>query len=170
MEVGNTLSFVTIDFWTMIFTWCNLLIMFLFLRKLLFHPVKNMIDKREQEIADIYKSAHDAKQQAEAMRADYEKRMSDTKEEANEILKLATLKAQTRATEIVEEAQAKATSVLQKADAEIEREKKNAINSLKNEVSGIAVSIASKVIEKDINEKDHEALIEKFIDTVGDAS
>ncbi len=170
MEVGNTLSFVTIDFWTMIFTWCNLLIMFLFLRKLLFHPVKNMIDKREQEIADIYKSAHDAKQQAEAMRADYEKRMSDTKEEANEILKAATLKAQTRATEIVEEAQAKATSVLQKADAEIEREKKNAINSLKNEVSGIAVSIASKVIEKDINEKDHEALIEKFIDTVGDAS
>ena len=51
------------------------------------------------------------------------------------------------------------TKFKQKADAEIEREKKNAINSLKNEVSGIAVSNASKVIEKDINEKDHEALI-----------
>ena len=170
MEVGNTLSFVTIDFWTMIFTWCNLLIIFLFLRKLLINPVKNMIDKREQEIANIYKSAHDAKQQAEVMRADYEKKMSETKAEAADIIKAATLKAQARSTEIVEEAQAKATSMLQKADADIAREKKNAINSLKNEVSGIAVSIASKVIEKDINEKDHEALIEKFIDTVGDAS
>lgn len=164
------LNFVSIDFWTMIFTWCNLLILYLFLKKLLFVPVKNMIDSREKEISGIYKDAKDAKAQAEMLRSDYEKKLTETKQEANEIIKAATQKAQARSTEIVEEAQAKAAGILQKADAEIEREKKNAINSLKNEVSGIAVSIASKVIEKDINEKDHEALIEKFIDTVGDAS
>ncbi|MEG2038867.1 MAG: F0F1 ATP synthase subunit B, partial [Oscillospiraceae bacterium] len=137
---------------------------------LLFKPVKNIIDKRQQEVSDIYKIANDTKSQAETMRADYEKKLTETKKEASEIIKAATQKAQVRSTEIVEEAQGKAADIIVKADVAIEREKKNAINSLKNEVSGIAISIAEKVIEKDINEKDHEALIEKFIDTVGDAS
>ena len=46
-------AFVGVNFWTMIFAWLNLLILFIFLRKLLFNPVKNMIDSRQKEIDDM---------------------------------------------------------------------------------------------------------------------
>ena len=48
--MGEYLSFVTIDVWTMIFTWANLLILFLLMKKFLFGPVRRIIEKREEEI------------------------------------------------------------------------------------------------------------------------
>ena len=56
-----------------------------------------------------------------------------------------------------------------KASNDIAQERKNAVNAIKNDISGIAVSIASKVVEKEISEKDHEALIQDFIDQMGEA-
>ena len=49
-------------------------------------------------------------------------------------------------------------------------ERKKAVNELKNEISGIAIDIAEKVVEREINAKDHEALIQQFIEGVGEAS
>ena len=59
---------------------------------------------------------------------------------------------------------------MEKAEAQIEQEKKKAMNELKDEISGIAVDIASKVVEREIDEKDHEALISEVIMGVGEAS
>ena len=50
-------TFVGVNFWTMLFAWCNLLIVYLFLRKILFKPVKNMIDSRQAEIDGLYSDA-----------------------------------------------------------------------------------------------------------------
>ena len=55
-------------------------------------------------------------------------------------------------------------------ETEIEQEKKKAMNELKNEISGIAVDIASKVVEREIKEADHQDLIDEFIKNVGEAS
>ena len=60
-------------------------------------------------------------------------------------------------------------AITEKANKDIEIEKKRAINEIKNDISDIAIMIASKVVEKDIDEKDHQRLIEEFIDSVGDA-
>ena len=56
------------------------------------------------------------------------------------------------------------------AEADIAQERKKAVNDLKNEIGGIAVDIAGKVVEREINETDHKALIDEFIRNVGDAS
>ena len=61
-------------------------------------------------------------------------------------------------------------AMLTKAEAEIVQEKKKAINETKDEISGMAVDIASKVVEREISAKDHEKLIEDFIKNVGEAS
>ena len=53
---------------------------------------------------------------------------------------------------------------------DIAQERKKAVNDLKNEIGGIAVDIAGKVVEREINETDHKALIDEFIRNVGDAS
>ena len=65
-------SFVGVNFWTMIFAWCNLLVLYYFLRKLLFKPVKNMIDSRQKEIDDMYADAEKSREDGAAMKADYE--------------------------------------------------------------------------------------------------
>ena len=60
-------NFVGVNFWTMIFAWINLLILYLFLKKLLFKPLKNMIDSRQKEIDGMYSDAESAASSAEAM-------------------------------------------------------------------------------------------------------
>ena len=168
--MGETLEFISFVPWTLVMQWGNLLILFLLMRKFLFKPVKTILDKREAEINEAYDEAGKAKSEAENMREEYNARMASAREEAGEIVKNATAVAQTRETEIIADAQAKATFMLQKADADIAQEKKKAVNEIKDDISDMAVDIASKIIEREIDPKDHEKLIEEFIDTMGDAS
>ena len=69
---GAVEAFVGVNFFTMIAAWCNLLILFLILKKLLFKPLKNMIDSRQKEIDDMYADAESSKKSAENMRTEYE--------------------------------------------------------------------------------------------------
>jgi F-type H+-transporting ATPase subunit b len=162
-------AFVGVNFWTMIFAWCNLLVLYFVLRKLLFKPVKNMIDSRQQEIDGMYSDAEKSREDADAMKADYEEKISHAKEESEEILKNAVRRAQLREEEILREANDKAARVMKRAEEQVEMEKKRAINEVKNEVSDMAIGIASAVIERDIDRKEHEALIDEFIRTMGEA-
>ena len=166
----GALEFVSIVPWTIIVQLVNLLLLFLLLKHFLFKPIQTILDKRASEIQQDYDDASKASAEAKALREEYETRMAEAKSEASEIVKAATRKAQTHGEEIVLDARNQANRMLEKADAEIEQEKKKAMNELKNEISGIAVDIASKVVEREIDEKDHEALIQEFIKGVGEAS
>ena len=57
---------------------------------------------------------------------------------------------------------------MEKASADIAQEKKNAINDAKNEISGLAMAIAGKVVERELSGADQELLIDRFIDELGD--
>ena len=160
-------SFVGVNFWTMLFAWCNLLILYLFLRKLLFNPVKNMIDSRQKEIDDMYAEAEKSREDAAVMRADYEEKISRANEESEEIVKKAIRRAQLREEEILHEAGDKAARVMKRAEEQVELEKKRMINEIKNEVSEMAIDIAGAVIERDVSREEHEALIDEFIRTMG---
>lgn len=164
------LSFVTIDVWTMIMTWGNLLILFFAMKKFLFKPVKNIIDKRQEEIEKSISDAALKNEEAENLKNEYEKRLKEAKIEADNILKSAVKNAQLKEEEILKDANKKASDIKKRADEEIELQKKTAFSDIKDEVSDIAISIATKIIKKDINEKDHEELINEFIDEIGDAS
>ena len=75
-----------------------------------------------------------------------------------------------RSEAIINEAQAQAANIKSKAEADIVQEKKKAVNDIKNEIGGIAMDIAGKVIEREISEDDHKKLIDEFIGNVGEAS
>lgn len=164
------LSFVTIDKWTLIFTWGNLFILYLLMKKFLFKPVGDMVQKREQEVIDIYDKAKAEKTMAESLKAEYEQKLAAAKEDANEIIKSANRSARLRSEDILKEAQEKASSVIKKADKQLEQEKKNVMNEIKSEISDMAISLAEKVIEKDIDEKAHSDLFENFLKEIGDMS
>lgn len=155
---------------TLIAQWCNLLILMLLVKKFLFKPVLKILQQRQDEVDEIYAAANKAKDEASTLRADYENRLASAKEEASQIVKSASEQAQRRSVEIVDEAQDKANALRARAEAEIAQEKKKAINEIKDEISDMAVDIASKVVEREISVKDHEKLIEDFIKNVGEAS
>ena len=156
-------SFVGIDFWTCLFTLCNLIILALVMKKFLFKPVKKMIDDRQKEIDGLYEDAGKKNEEAERIQKEYQQKLDTANAESEEILKKAQRKAQLREEEILRDAQEKARITLKRAEEQVEMEKKRAVNEIKDEVSGIAVDIASAIIEKDVSEDEHRELIDKFI-------
>ncbi len=160
-------SFVGVNVWTMLFAWCNLLILYLFLKKLLFVPIKNMIDARQKEIDDMYSDAENDKAAAESMKREYEEKLEAASEKSEEIIRDAARRAELRSEDIIKEANTQASLTIKKAEEQIALEKKQAMNDMKNEFSEVAISIASAVIERDVNAKEHSALIDEFIDNMG---
>ena len=163
-------SFVGINPWTALFTFCNMLITFTVLKHFLFEPVKKMIDDRQNEIDTMYADADAAKQKAAALESEYQAHLQSIKDERDAMLREATRRAQKREEEIVGEAKTEAANIRAVAEADIAQERKKAVNDLKNEIGGMAVEIAGKVVEREIKQQDHQALIDEFIQNVGDAS
>ena len=65
-------------------------------------------------------------------------------------------------------AEAETVALREKATRDIELERRKAMNEAKGEISSLAVELASKVVKKEIDQKDHEALFEQFIDELGE--
>ena len=163
-------SFVGVDFWTALFTLINMILTFALLRKFLFKPVKKMIDDRQAEIDGLYADAASSKKEAEAMKAEYQSQLADANAQRDAILRDAAAKAQRREEDVLAAANREADAIREKARADIVREKKQALNDVKDDISGIAVAIAEKVVEKELHTQDQEQLISSFIDRLGDPS
>lgn len=163
----NFEDFVGVNLWTMVFAWLNLLILYFILKKLAFKPLTNMINSRQKEIDDMYSDAESSKEAAETMKGEYEEKISHANEESEKILKNAVRRAQLKEEEILKEANLQAARTLERAEEQIELEKKRALNEVKNEVSAMAIGIASAVIERDVSEDEHRELIDDFINNIG---
>ena len=168
MELYQAL--ITLDGWTFLAQICNLMIQLLIFKKFLLNPVKNVIADRKAKADSQIADATKLRTEAEAMKAEYEQNLQNARAEANEIVANAQKTATARGEEIVGEARAQAAALKQKAEADIAQERKKAVNEVKDEIGGIAMEIASKVVEREISEKDHKDLIDEFIKNVGEAS
>ena len=168
LAAGDVTEFLSIDLTTIIATLLNTLILFLVLKHFLFDKVNKVIEDRKNDVKETYRQADEAKENAEKLEAEYTRRLEGAKEESAQIIQTATRKAQQRSDEIISEARTEAKGLVDNASREIEREKKIAVNQIKNEITDIALSAAAAVVEKDMTGEDNERLIEKFIDNVGE--
>ena len=139
------------------------------LKKILFKPVLNIIEKRENMIQEDLAAGAKAKNEGIALKKEYEEKVSIAKEEGREIIRQATARAEEKSNQIVSDAQAEAVALKAKASKDIAQEKEQAIAEIRNDISDIAILAASKVLEEDIDKSKHEDLIQKFIKEVGEA-
>ena len=123
-------SFVGINPWTALFTFCNMMITFAVLKKFLFKPVKKMIDDRQAEIDTMYADADAAKQKAAELEQEYQQHLQSIRDERDTLLREATARAQKREEEIVGEARAEAAALRAAAEADIAQERKYMLKSL----------------------------------------
>ena len=163
-------ALITLDGWTFLAQICNLMIQLVIFKKFLLKPIKQVIADRKAKADSEIADAQKLRTEAEAMKAEYEQNLQNARTEANQIVAAAQKTATARSEEIVGEARAQAAALKQKAEADIAQERKKAVNEVKDEIGGIAMEIASKVVEREISENDHKDLIDEFIKNVGEAS
>ena len=168
MELYQAL--ITLDGWTFLAQICNLMIQLVIFKKFLLKPIKQVIADRKAKADSEIADAQKLRTEAEAMKAEYEQNLQNARTEANQIVAAAQKTAAARSEELLGEARAQAAALKQKAEADIAQERKKAVNEVKDEIGGMAMEIASKVVEREIKEADHKDLIDEFIKNVGEAS
>ena len=166
--MGEFLSFIGVDFWTALFTLLNFLAVFFVGKKFLWGPVMKIITDRQKEIDDMYTSAGEARTEANAMRDEYQQKLSAAQQTSARLVKEATLRGQAKEEEIIQKANEEASASLSKAAADIAMEKKKAINDAKDEIASLSLAIAGKVVERELSNADQQKLIDSFIDGLGD--
>ena len=161
-------SLVAVEPVTLIANICNLFIQMLIIKKFFLDKILAVLDQRRNAADKEISDAKTAKDEALSIKKTYEENMLQANTKANEILAAAQKTAAERSEKIIAEAQFSAAQIKSKASADIAQEKKKAINDAKNEISGLAVAIAGKVVERELAESDQQGLIDRFIDELGD--
>jgi F-type H+-transporting ATPase subunit b len=146
----------------------SMLVLFTLLSYILFNPVRDMLEKRRQRVADEQETAKRERQEAIAYKEEYEQKLKEIKKEAEEILSEARKKAMKNEAKIVAEAKEEAARIMERANAEIELEKKHALDDMKQEMIAIATMMAQKVVAASIDTKVQEDLIEETLKEMGE--
>ena len=161
-------EFFSIVPWTIIFQFCNLLILCLLIKKFLFKPVMAMLDQRQKEVDTIYDAANDDRAQAAELKQSYDKRMAGAREEADQLMKKTLASANQRSEAIIDDAQKQVSGMMRRAESEIEQERLKAFTEVRNELSEMAVDIAGQIVNREINGDDHKKLVDEFIRNAGE--
>lgn len=164
----QSLEIISVNIWSILVSLANLLIMFLILKRFLFKPVQKMMAARKQQVDQIYQDAKENRDSAINMKQEYEARLAAAREEADGLVRNAVQTAQRKGDAIVAEANSQASHLKQKAEQEIAQEKKQMLQDVRGEISDIAVSIASKVVEREVEKQDYDGFVDEFIKNVGE--
>ena len=166
-DTKATQELVTLVPWTFIIQIINLFIQVFLIKKFLFKPINDILEKRKNLADKTIREAREAQSKADSLKEQYEESLTNAHAEAASIVSEAQKEAQRKADTLVHEAETEVANIKARAAADIEQEKKKAINEAKDEIGSLAMDIAGKVVENEINEADHKKLIEDFLTKVG---
>ncbi len=142
-------------------------ILFFFLTKVLFEPVQKVLHNRTEKIRTDIDTAKQDREDAAALKAEYDEKLKAINREKEEILEQARKKAKKREEQIVAEANAEADRLIARANQEIELEKSKVSDDMRKEIVRVATAMAAKIIEQQIDESKQDALIEDTLKEMG---
>ncbi|REE91442.1 F-type H+-transporting ATPase subunit b [Paenibacillus taihuensis] len=142
-------------------------ILFWLLSRYAFGPLFSIMEQRKQFVKEQLEGAENSRKQAEAQYEEQKQSLAQARKDAYDIIEQAKHTSTKQADEIVHAAKSEATRLKDEAVKDIESEKNKAIASLRAQVSGMSVMIASKIIEKQIDDKSQEQLVDQYLNEVG---
>ena len=164
----QSLEVISVNFWQILISLLNLLILFLMFKKFLFKPVNNMLAKRQGEIDAQYEAADNAKKLAEEDQQMWNEKIGTVKAETDAMIKKAQDSAKRQGETIVSKAKEQADGIIRQAETQAELEMKKAEEGIKKEIVEVSTALANKLLEREINADDHRELIDSFIEKIGD--
>ncbi len=164
----QSLEVISVNIWAILISLCNLLIIFLILKKFLFAPVKKVVAERQADIDSQYDAAAKAENEALQSKKTYEEKLKTAKMQAQSIIDDASAIASSRGESLIKEAQSKADAIIRTAENEAELERKKAQADIKDEIISVSAALSEKILSREINKADHQYLIDSFIDEIGE--
>ena len=164
----QTLDIISVNLWQILISLSNLVILFFVVKRFLFKPIKKVMEQRQREIDDRYAAADVAQALADESRQTWEAKLSHADAEANTILQNATDHAKHRGEKMIAEAKERADGIIRNAQSEAELERRKAVDGIKREIVEVSGALTEKMLEREINTEDHRALIDSFIEKIGD--
>jgi F-type H+-transporting ATPase subunit b len=155
------------DWGLQIWTLVTFVVLLVLLAKFAFKPIAQALDRRGETIKKSIEEAEKQRADAKKLMEDYQKQIAEARNEAGKIIEESRQLGERVRKEVVEKANAEASAVAQRAQEEIVRQKEKGIQELKDTVANLSVQIASKVIEKEVNEATHRQLIDNLIKDLG---
>ncbi len=156
-----------INIWEICLYIINIVILFVFLRWLLYKPVMKFMNKRTDGIQQQLDDASKLQTDAEQLKAKYDEMMENAQGLAAQIINQGKDIADEQAKQIALEAEEQAKEIRERTKKHVEEQKKQAIIDMRQEVTRIAVQIAEKVLEREVSYADNKDIIEKFFEKVG---
>lgn len=169
-ESGFVIMFSEPTIWSVLLHIVTVLILFYVLGKLLFDPVRNILEKRKQDIADEFQRIDDDTKAVAALKTEYEGKLKNINQEADQILAHARKRAIEREDEIVANAKVEADRLIKRAHLEIEREKAQMQDEIRTEIIDVATVMASKFVAATINDELKNQLVEETLSGTGEAT
>ncbi|MGN1407912.1 F0F1 ATP synthase subunit B [Lactobacillus sp.] len=131
-------------------------------------PVKDMMEKRRQKVIDDLDQAASDRKKAETLANEREAALKNSRQEATQILSDAKDNAQKTGKQIVSEANDEASQIREKAKADAVQAKADALQAARDQVADLSVTIAEKVIAKNLSAADQKELVDQFIKGLND--
>ncbi|MBR4719892.1 MAG: F0F1 ATP synthase subunit B [Lachnospiraceae bacterium] len=151
-----------------VLTAVSVFFLFMLLSYLLFNPIHDMLKKRREKIQNDIDTARKDKEDADALKTEYEDKLKNADAEVDEILADARKRAAVNENNIIAEAKEEAARILKQAQAEAELEKEKAKDEIKKEMVQIASLMAGKVVGDRMDVTIQDALVEETLKEVGD--
>lgn len=145
-------------------------VLFLLASNLLFNPARALLKARQDRIAKDISDAAEDKENAAALKAEYESKLKNIDKEAEVILSEARQKALKNEQRIIEEAKEEAHRIIKHAQEEALLEQKRAMDDVKKEIITVAALMAEKVVSASIDTKVQDTLIEETLKEMGDST
>lgn len=143
-------------------------VLFLVASHLLFNPVRDMLEKRQEKIKTELDSAASDMEEARSLKEEYEARLKNVDKEAEAILADARKRALVNENKIVADAREEAARIIERANTEAELEKKKAADDVKREMVTLASLMAGKVVSAAIDTTVQDSLIEETLKEIGE--
>ena len=152
----------------MIWTVISFTILLVLLWKVAYKPITRALKKREDSIRDSLEEAQKTRESAETLLNDYKNQLAQARAEAQKILSEGKVMGENVKKEIIQKAHEESNQIVKRAQEEIEFQKEKALVELKERIADHSIMAASKIIEKALDKKDHEQLLDEYISTVGE--
>ena len=142
----------------------NLVVLTVGLYLLLFKPIKKKIVSRQESLKKIEDENAALTEEVNGMKVEFDKKLEKAKDEAIKIHQEAVEVANQKTNEIITDARTKAKEIIERTEKEMTEEKSKLENEIKAEIYSLSLNVAEKIIERDLNAKDNNKLIEECLD------
>lgn len=154
---------------TFIWVAVNLLVLYFFLRKFLFKPVTRFMENRTNSIKEAIEKADSDRSEAETLRIKYSEQQRAARDDADKIINDARVRADREYEAIINSAWHNAEDIKARAREEMELEREQLTRDIKNQVAGLALAAATRVLEANMDNEINRKLVDDFLDEAGAA-